>query len=462
MLETTAIPDLVVLSLTVHEDARGWFKENWHRQKMTAAGLPDFGPVQNNISFNHERGVTRGFHAEPWDKLISIVTGRVFCAWIDLREGPSHGAVVTMEVGPETTVFVPAGVANAYQTLEDGTSYSYLVNQHWSPDVRYVAVDLADPVVAAPWPIPLNEAEISDKDRTNPLLADVAPIARKRTLILGAGGQLGRALAVAFPGAHAVTRAELDITDAEQVTSWPWADYDVVLNAAAYTQVDAAETPAGRADAWVANAQAPATLARIASDHRITLVHYSTDYVFDGETEEEGGYDEESPFAPLGSYGASKAAGDLALAAAPRHYLLRTSWVVGEGNNFVRTMARLAKNGVSPKVVDDQVGRLTFTDDLAAATRHLLATHAPYGTYNVTNSGPALTWADIARDVLAARGRERADVTGVTTAEYTAGRETAPRPRSSLLDLRKLEATGFSTPSVSDALADYLHRLADD
>jgi dTDP-4-dehydrorhamnose 3,5-epimerase len=326
-------------------------------------------------------------------------------------------------------------------------------------------VDLADPVVAAPWPIPLGESEISDKDRTNPLLADVAPWARKRTLILGAAGQLGVALAKAFPLAHSVGRTELDITDAEQVASWPWADYDVVLNAAAYTQVDAAEAPSGRTAAWAANAAAPAALARIAAEHQITLVHYSTDYVFGGESGAQGGrdgYDEDEPFAPLGSYGASKAAGDLAVAAAPRHYLLRTSWVVGEGNNFVRTMARLARGGVSPTVVDDQVGRLTFTDDLAAATRHLLESQAPFGTYNVTNSGPAQSWADIARDVFAACGRERNDVTGATTVEYTAGQETAPRPRCSLLDLRKLEATGFSTPTVADALAGYLRGLPDD
>ena len=92
-VERTNIPGLIVFDLPVHGDNRGWFKENWQRAKMTALGLPDFGPVQNNISFNAKKGVTRGIHAEPWDKYISIATGAVFGAWVDLRPGESFGQV---------------------------------------------------------------------------------------------------------------------------------------------------------------------------------------------------------------------------------------------------------------------------------------------------------------------------------------------------------------------------------
>ncbi len=130
----TAIPGLVVFDLPVHGDARGWFKENWQREKMAAAGLPDFGPVQNNISFNDAVGVTRGIHAEPWDKWVSVATGRIFGAWVDLREGPTFGAVFTAELDPSRAIFVPRGVGNAYQTLAPDTAYVYLVNDHWSPD----------------------------------------------------------------------------------------------------------------------------------------------------------------------------------------------------------------------------------------------------------------------------------------------------------------------------------------
>ena len=112
----TPIPGLVVFDLPVHGDARGWFKENWQREKMTALGLPDFGPVQNNISFNDAVGTTRGIHAEPWDKWVSVATGRIFGAWVDLREGPTFGAVYTTELDPSKAIFVPRGVGNSYQT----------------------------------------------------------------------------------------------------------------------------------------------------------------------------------------------------------------------------------------------------------------------------------------------------------------------------------------------------------
>ncbi|WP_026095657.1 dTDP-4-dehydrorhamnose 3,5-epimerase family protein, partial [Microbacterium sp. B19] len=109
----TAIPGLVVVDLPVHGDARGWFKENWQRQKMTALGIDDFVPVQNNISFNDAVGTTRGIHAEPWDKFVSVATGRVFAAWVDLREGPTFGTTFSTEIDASRAVFVPRRVGNS-------------------------------------------------------------------------------------------------------------------------------------------------------------------------------------------------------------------------------------------------------------------------------------------------------------------------------------------------------------
>ena len=155
---TTPIPGLTLWDLPVHGDNRGWFKENWQRAKMVAAGLPDFGPVQNNVSFNDAVGTTRGIHAEPWDKWVSVVAGRVFGAWVDLRAGATFGNVFTAELDPSHAVFVPRGVGNAFQTLEPNTAYSYLVNAHYSPDATYVSVNLADQTLAIAWPIPLGQA----------------------------------------------------------------------------------------------------------------------------------------------------------------------------------------------------------------------------------------------------------------------------------------------------------------
>jgi len=136
----TPIPGLIVFDLPVFGDNRGWFKENWQRDKMTAVGLPDFGPVQNNIALS-KRGSTRGIHAEPWDKYISLATGRIYAYWVDIRENsPTYGQSYGIEVDPSKAVFVPAGVANGYQTLEDNTAYCYLVNDHWSADANYANV----------------------------------------------------------------------------------------------------------------------------------------------------------------------------------------------------------------------------------------------------------------------------------------------------------------------------------
>ncbi|KQW49436.1 dTDP-4-dehydrorhamnose reductase [Nocardioides sp. Root1257] len=453
-LETTPIPGLVVLRLDLREDARGWFKENWQREKMVALGLPDFGPVQNNMSFNAKRGTTRGIHTEPWDKFVSVANGRAFGAWVDMREGDTFGAVYTVELDPATAVFVPRGVGNSYQTLEDGVTYSYLVNEHWRPATPYPALDLADATAAIPWPIPLDEAEISEKDLNNPSLDAAERMQPKKTLIIGCRGQLGRALQVDFPGSDLVDLDELDVTDAEAVAAWPWHEYALVLNAAAYTAVDAAETPEGRRTAWAANAGAPATLAGLSREHGFTLVHYSSEYVFDGTADE---HTEDEPLSPLGVYAQTKAAGDIAVGTSSKHYLLRTSWVIGEGNNFVRTMKRLADNGVSPSVVSDQVGRLTFTTELSRATRHLVDTGAAHGTYNLSNGGPVMSWAEITRTIFRLSGRDEADVASTTTAEYFADKpEASPRPLNSAMSLAKIEATGFVPEDATVALERYL------
>jgi dTDP-4-dehydrorhamnose 3,5-epimerase len=456
----TPIPGLTIWELPVHGDNRGWFKENWQRAKMTALGLPDFGPVQNNISFNDAAGTTRGIHAEPWDKFVSVATGRIFGAWVDLRDGPTFGAVFTAELDPSRAVFVPRGVGNAFQTLAPDTAYVYLVNDHYSPDAHYVSVNLADETLGIEWPIPLERAELSAKDRTHPRLADIHPVAPRKTLVLGANGQVGRALRAEYgddPSVEFVTRDDVDLT-ADLASALRWQDYGTVINAAAYTAVDVAETPSGRADAWAVNVTAVAALARIATARGLTLVHLSSDYVFDGTSDSP--YREDDPIAPLGVYGQTKAAGDQLVATVPRHYILRTSWVIGDGHNFVRTMASLAERGVDPSVVDDQVGRLTFTSELARAIRHLTTTGAPYGTYNVTGSGPALSWADIARRVFELTGHDPARITGVSTDAYFASATSAvaPRPRNSVLDTQKLESTGFKPEAADDSLSRYLAR----
>lgn len=430
----TPIPGVLLFTLPVHGDNRGWFKENWQRAKMVALGLPDFHPVQNNIAFNDDVGVTRGIHAEPWDKFISVASGRIFGAWVDLREGTTFGTVFTTEIGTDQAIYVPRGVANAYQTLEPNTAYTYLVNDHWSPDAAYTFVNLADETVAIDWPIPLDSAEISDKDRAHPRLADVTPVPPRKTLILGAQGQLGRALTALLPNAVAWDVDEFDMTDPAAWAGVDWSGFETIINAAAYTNVDDAETLEGRRAAWLVNVHAVVHLARTAIEHNLTVVHVSSDYVFDGERET---HSVDETFAPLGVYGQTKAAGDAVIMTIPKHYLVRTSWVVGDGPNFIRTMQTLAEKGINPRVVNDQIGLLTYTSDLAQGIIDLLESEASFGTYNITSGGEPRSWFEIAQQAFADGGHDPTRVASVSTKEYFADagdKPIAPRPKFSTLE----------------------------
>lgn len=433
------IAGLEIHDLTLHEDNRGWFKENWAGQALV--------PRQQNVSYNARRGATRGMHAEPWDKWVSVATGRVFGAWVDMRAGSdTYGEAFTCEIGPDTAVFVPRGVANGFQALEDDTTYIYLVNQRYTPGGAYCSYREID------WP--LEPTELSAADQAHPMLADATPLPPRRILVTGANGQLGRALRAIWSDDEAVFvgREDFDICHAADVTgsvSIDWSELWAVVNCAAYNDVNGAETD--RAAAWATNAAAPAALAKLADAHDLTFVHVSSDYIFDGSVEV---HDETEMPSPLSAYGASKAAGDTAAQTARKHYVIRTSWVFGDGANFMETMAQLAEKGATPKVVSDQRGRPTSAEDLAKGIAHLLATEAEYGVYNITSDGDTVGRDEIAMAVYIAMGGDPANVHPVTTAEY--GLDAAVRPRESTLSLDKIKATGFAPSNWRAALALYV------
>jgi len=274
-------------------------------------------------------------------------------------------------------------------------------------------------------------------------------------LILGANGQLGLALKAQYPGSQSADIDELDITNAESVNNYDWSSVRIVLNAAAYTNVDGAETDEGRVAAWKVNALAVNHLVKVALEHDLTMVHISTDYVFDGTVSP---HKEDEPLSPLSVYGQSKAAGDLIVSLLPNYYIVRTSWVIGEGKNFVRTMLGLGQKGISPSVVADQVGRLTFTNELVRAIDFLLSSGAAPGTYNLTNDGEVVSWADITRAIF-----NEADfnlsVTDTTTAEYYKDKPgIAPRPLKSELDLSKIHSIGFKSTDWREDLSNYVKK----
>jgi dTDP-4-dehydrorhamnose reductase len=273
--------------------------------------------------------------------------------------------------------------------------------------------------------------------------------------ITGANGQLGQALQAKYPGAKKAGHSELDITNKEAVLKYDWSGIKYIINAAAYTDVDGAQTSQGKEDAMKINAKAVEHLAEVAAKNDLTLAHISTDYVFDGSMTP---HTEDEQLSPISEYGKSKAKGDKAASQATKHYILRTSWLIGDGKNFVRTMLELGKKGIEPTVVADQIGRLTFTSELVKAIDLLIKNTPEYGTYNVSNGGEPASWADITREVFKDAGFNL-QVTDTTTAEYFAGKENiAPRPLNSVLDLSKIESLGFIPKDWHEGLAEYINK----
>ncbi len=273
-------------------------------------------------------------------------------------------------------------------------------------------------------------------------------------LITGANGLVGSTLAGHFPEAAHTTRADLDITDERALADYDWSGVKYIVNAAVRVSPEYCETPQGREDAWAVNARGVRNLANVALSRGITVIQFCSEYVFDGTRSPHG---EDEPLSPLNVYGQTKAAASLITDILPQHYTLRTSWVFGKGRNFVDTMTRLADQNISPVVVADQIGRLTSAELLAEAVDHVLTTEPPSGTYNVTNSGESISWADVARRTFSAIGRDDLQVTNTTTEDYAASRpDFAPRPLQSTLALDKIEATGFRPRDWQDDLATYL------
>lgn len=277
-----------------------------------------------------------------------------------------------------------------------------------------------------------------------------------RTLILGAGGQLGRDLIGAFRRAgevRAYTRAEVDITDEDQL--YRVADQfppDLVLNAAAYTNVDAAED--NLEAAFLTNEGGARHAADVAAYRGVPIVYFSTDYVFGNA--KVAPYEVSDPISPLGVYGKSKAAGEATVRkVCPQHFIIRTAWLYGPGgNNFVEKILRAAKARDTLRVVEDEVGCPTYTKDLAEATFYLARTRQ-YGTYHVVNRGACSRYEQAQAIVRMAELP--------TKIEPCPGSEfpsKAERPRYSVLSMDAYErATGHEMRPWKDALLDYMqHR----
>jgi len=446
----STITGLFLIELDHRADVRGWFEEVWQKEKWTGTQLSNFYPVQHNASSNLKAGSTRGLHAEPWNKLVTVVAGRAFCAWVDLREGDDFGKEFHTEVVPGQAYFIPKGVANGYQSMEDGTVYTYLVDKHWSPFLSYPSVDAFDPVIAIPWPFERKKALLSEEDSANPPIGKVSFFSAPKTIVLGPTGQVGRALVQLIPNAEISNRGE----NLELLAK----DFDFAINAAAFTRVDAAEQEPNRDELFFVNHELVSRLSKLTEKTGATIVHYSSDYVFDGS--KPGKWTEDDFPNPISKYGLSKLLGDYAAAKNPRHYIIRTSWVYGEGHNFIRTMFEKASSNEQVSVVSDQVGRPTSAIELGKFTKYLIESQQPYGTYNFSGSGDPVSWHELAKFVYEYAGANLDLVRPITSAEYVFGRTNlAHRPANSVLCLSKTIKSGYSPPNWRDSLIIYLESL---
>jgi len=261
-----------------------------------------------------------------------------------------------------------------------------------------------------------------------------------RILIPGANGMLGHALTAVLSKQHkliGLDLPDLDITDLSAVRSAISTHHpDLLINAAAYTDVDGCESNSDLA--FSVNAMGPHNLALVCKELDIPLVHISTDYIFDGKSPVP--YKESDKPNPQSIYGESKLQGEQYVRElTDKHYIIRTSWLYGEhGKNFVATMLRLAAERDEFDVVNDQVGSPTYTVDLAKAISELI-TETAYGAYHITNSG-SCTWYEFTREIFRQAGIEGVKVKPITTEVL---KRPAPRPKYSVLDNSKWIASGI-------------------
>ena len=277
-----------------------------------------------------------------------------------------------------------------------------------------------------------------------------------RVLVTGASGQLGATIVRAFADFEVIahTRASLDLTDAGAVRrAVAAASPHVIVNCAAYNDVDGAED--APLAALAVNAFGVRTLARAAADSGATLVHYSTDFVFDGTAHEP--YDEDDAPVPRSTYAASKLLGEWFALEAPGAFVLRVESLFGAPRGWIGRRGTLdglvaaMEEGREVKVFTDRVVSPTYTPDIAAATRHLITVDAAPGLYHCVNSGHA-SWHDVAR--------EAAGILGLTPRFVTVTMDQVPlkaaRPRFCAMNPRRLAAAGFPMPPWTDALRRWL------
>lgn len=452
----TEIEEVLIIEPKVFGDHRGWFTETYSKEKLEKLGIEiDF--IQDNHSFSAQKGTLRGLHFQlnpkAQTKLIRCTRGTILDVAVDLREGSStYKKWVAVELSEDNKkqLLIPKGFAHGFLALTDIVEVQYKVDEYYSPENdRSIRFD--DPEIGIDWG--LENPILSEKDLDAPLLKDSDADFSIKVLVTGVKGQLGydvvkrlNQLGIVNIG---VDIDDFDITDKQQTEEYIL-NYkpDIVVHCAAYTAVDKAEEDKDKC--YAINVDGTKNIAEACKKIDAKMVYISTDYVFDGKGEEP--HHEDKLTNPVNYYGYSKEQGEQVVKKIlDKYFIIRTSWVYGQnGNNFVKTMLKLAESRNELNVINDQIGAPTYTPDLAVLICDMIQT-TNYGIYHGVNEGYC-SWFYFAVAIL-----EKANIdikiNAIPTSEYPTK---AKRPLNSRLSKGRLDENGFARlPDWKDALDRY-------
>jgi dTDP-4-dehydrorhamnose reductase/dTDP-4-dehydrorhamnose 3,5-epimerase len=453
----TEIDNVLILEPRVFGDHRGWFTETYSKSKFLELGI-DVDFIQDNHSMSALKGTLRGLHFQTnpkaQTKLVRCTKGKIFDVAVDLRKGSStYKKWIGVELSKDNKkqLLIPKGFAHGFLTLTDDVEVQYKVDEYYAPECdRSIRFD--DPEIGVEWGI--DDPILSEKDLKAPLLKDSDVDFSLKFMVTGVNGQLGHDVVLKLKGMNlnviAPSREAFELTNEEQVKSYIInAKPDVVIHCAAYTAVDKAEDE--RDLCYLVNVEGTRAVAEAAAEVNAKVVYVSTDYVFDGLGQEP--HAEENKTNPVNYYGYTKEQGEKIIKELlDKYFIVRTSWVYGlNGNNFVRTMLKLAESGNEINVVSDQIGAPTYTKDLAEFIVDLVQTNN-YGTYHGVNEGYC-SWYEFAKTIFEKLNIEM-KVNPIYTNEYPTR---AKRPLNSRLFKGNTDKAGIKRlPHWENALGRFL------
>ena len=456
----TELQDVLIIEPTVFGDNRGWFTETYSKTQFREFGI-DIDFVQDNHSMSAQLGTLRGLHFQnnpkAQTKLVRCTKGKMLDVVVDLRKGStSYKNWLGVELSEENKkqLFIPKGFAHGFITLTDDVEVQYKVDEYYAPECdRSIRFD--DPEIGVDWGVEV--PILSEKDLKAPFLKDSDVDFSMKFLVTGVQGQLGHDVVLKLNELNVKVVAPLaedvDLTKKEFVKEYILRENpDVIIHCAAYTAVDKAEEEKDLC--YAINVEGTRAIAEAAKELNATLVYISTDYVFDGLGEEP--HSEDKKTNPVNFYGYTKEKGEAVVKElVERYFVVRTSWAYGQnGNNFVKTMLKLAESRNEISVVSDQIGAPTYTKDLAEFIVALVQTNK-FGTYHGVNEGYC-SWYEFAKSIFEEAGVTMT-VNPVTTANYPT---VAKRPMNSRLSKDKTDLAGIDRmPQWNDALKRFVKEL---